>query len=198
MEKLHEENKSVRNHVMVTIKGIKEPSISEDLVSIKEIGKEKIEEFEKYCISKGVYYFSELPISESINDIIITAIETGVDTKSLILDAEKIKNRTFWIPIITPLSIYKNAMKKLRVYNSIIEIISNMDFEDIYKAEYAKYYINAIVSKDVSEIEEMLKKDEELAVRLDMVEQFQEIKSIAERFIEKKKKDCKINVYKKD
>ena len=98
-EVLRKKNREEYNQFLLKLNELYDPN---EYGSIQNLARTKIMDFMAYCDSKDVYYFSELPISEIVNKLILEIVEDSLvfnDEENAIM--KKLKdNRGFGFNIL--------------------------------------------------------------------------------------------------
>ena len=192
---LEYENNKLLIEFMEQLRDKNMPNTISELPSIRNAAIEKINSINDYCKKRGVYYFSELPISGIINSRIMSDVETGIFVANSMPQKEDVSKKLY-IPKITPLFFYIKSVKKEMVFYTIYNDIDNLELEKIYKYTYLKYYDSLISSESDETLKEMLEKDIEISKKLDLSEEFMSVKEYVDSLIERRNSICKQNVYK--
>ncbi len=192
---LEYENNKLLVEFMEQLRDKNMPNTILELPSIRDAAIEKINSINDYCKKRGVYYFSELPISGIINSRIINDVETGIFVANS-MPQKKDVSKKLYIPKITPLFFYAKSVKKEMVFNTIYNDIDNLKLEKIYRYTYLKYYDSLIASESDETLKEMLEKDIEISKKLGLSEEFMSVKEHVDSLIERRNSVCKQNVYK--
>ena len=135
-----------------------------------------------------MYYFSELPISKKVNDLILEYVETAMMAEQHIIDI-CIKKRQ--IPIID--RIRKNRSAK--VFFTLYYDLEDWDFSSVFYSAYGEYYKELMKNETTTQLQNNLESDSDIASRLGFEESFKKIEKVVTKYIEDNK-DCKMNVYK--
>ena len=192
---LEYENNKLLIEFMEQLRDKNMPNTISELPSIRNAAIEKINSINDYCKKRGVYYFSELPISGIINSRIMSDVETGIFVANSMPQKEDVSKKLY-IPKITPLFFYIKSVKKEMVFYTIYNDIDNLELEKIYRYTYLKYYDSLISSESDETLKEMLEKDIEISKKLGLSEEFMSVKEYVDSLIERRNSICKQNVYK--
>ena len=175
---LKEKDNILHNIFNERLDNTKELEDSYDLPSIKSLVKQKINEYIEYCESKGVYYFSDLPISSDINEFMFESISSCINFKKQLKKLEnEIYNLKFVIPFITKGTYKKKALDKAGAYLTKYNFIDGMSFQDIYKMFYISYYQNPAIYGEltIEAVNDVIYKNEILAKKLGTLKEHQEV-----------------------
>ena len=192
---LEYENDKLLIEFMEQLRDKNMPNTISELPSIRNAAIEKINSINDYCKKRGVYYFSELPISGIINSRIMNDVETGIFVANSMPQKEDVSKKLY-IPKITSLFLYVKSVKKEMVFDTIYNDIDNLELEKIYRYTYLKYYDSLIASESDETLKEMLEKDIEISKKLGLSEEFMSVKEYVDGLIERRNSICKQNVYK--
>ena len=192
---LEHENDKLLVEFMEQLRDKDMPNTISELPSIRNAAIEKINSINDYCKKRGVYYFSELPISGIINSRIMNDVETGIFVANSMPQKEAVSKKLY-IPKITPLFFYVKSVKKEMIFYTIYNDIDNLELEKIYRYTYLKYYDSLIASESDETLKEMLEKDIEISKKLGLSEEFMSVKEYVDSLIERRNSICKQNVYK--
>lgn len=184
-EELSKKNREENNKFLLKLNELRGFN---EVGSIKTLAYNKIMSFIDYCESRDVYYFSELPISDRINDAIFNIVNDSIEyDKEAVSLIKEIENRK-------GISILANLVTRLKLngirndYFELYSVLSECTFKSVYSKGYKEHYDELIKNVSDEELSVILDNDRKISVKLNMEEEFKEIES--------RVRDCKINVYK--
>ena len=92
---LEYENDKLLIEFMEQLRDKNMPNTISELPSIRNAAIEKINSINDYCKKRGVYYFSELPISGIINSRIMNDVETGIFVANSMPQKEDVSKKLY-------------------------------------------------------------------------------------------------------
>lgn len=147
LKKIHNEE---LNKLKYRINTTQKPEIHNELQSIKKVALDKLYEIIDFCEAKGIYFYSELPISAYINKIILEYMDSGISLKEKISEIQKLKKTIN--PILKRTRLLEIS-EILAEYRRHIKYLKELNFEGLYITAYIEYYKDLIANGLIDNIQ---------------------------------------------